>query len=154
MIPISFIGAFFTFYIFKINFDQGGYASLILLCGISVNAALFLLNDYHRLKSEFPEKPNKILNFKAFNQKIIPIVLTILSTIVGLVPFLWDGKNDVFWFSFAAGVIGGLIFSMIGILFYLPLMMITNEKLFKPNEALEHTSGIGSSTSICYFYIF
>ena len=133
MIPISFIGVFLTFYIFKINFDQGGYASLILLCGISVNAALFIINDYLNLKGEFPNKASKVLYYKAFNQKIIPIVLTILSTIVGLIPFLWDGKNDVFWFSFAAGVIGGLVFSMIGVLFYLPLMMIRNEKNLKLN---------------------
>ena len=38
VIPISYIGVFLTFYWFKLNFDQGGFASFVLLCGITVNA--------------------------------------------------------------------------------------------------------------------
>jgi len=124
MIPISFIGVFLTFYFFDFNFDQGGYASFILLCGISVNSALYIINDYNNLKSQFPNRNTRLLYFKAFNYKITPVFLTIISTIVGLIPFIWNGQNEAFWFSFAAGSIGGLIFSLIGILFYLPLFII------------------------------
>ncbi|MEM9649875.1 MAG: efflux RND transporter permease subunit, partial [Bacteroidota bacterium] len=122
MIPIAFIGVFLTFYIFDFNFDQGGYASFILLSGISVNAALFILNDYNNLKKQYPKRNHQLLYYKAFNYKIIPIVLTITSTIVGLLPFVWYGQNEVFWFSFAVGSIGGLLFSLIGIFVYLPLL--------------------------------
>ncbi|MBA7586667.1 Multidrug resistance protein MdtC [subsurface metagenome] len=47
MIPISFIGVFLTFYLFDFNFDQGGFASFILLCGIVVNSGLYIINDYN-----------------------------------------------------------------------------------------------------------
>lgn len=126
MIPLSFIGVFVTFYVFEFNFDQGGYASFILLCGISVNSALFIINDYNNLKKQFPKRKTQLLYFKAFNYKIIPIILTIISTIVGLIPFVWRGQNEAFWFSFAAGSIGGLVFSLIGIFFYLPLFITKN----------------------------
>lgn len=33
VIPVSYIGVFLTFYWFKLNFDQGGFASFVLLCG-------------------------------------------------------------------------------------------------------------------------
>ena len=36
VIPISYIGVFLTFYLFGLNFDQGGFASFVLLCGITV----------------------------------------------------------------------------------------------------------------------
>ncbi len=121
MIPISFIGVFLTFYLFGFNFDQGGYASFILLCGISVNSALFIINDYNNLKKQYPKRNTQYLYYKAFNYKIIPVILTIVSTIVGLVPFVWSGQNEAFWFSFAVGSIGGLLFSLIGIYFYLPM---------------------------------
>lgn len=121
MIPLSFIGVFLTFYLFDFNFDQGGYASFILLSGISVNSALFILNDYNNLKKQYPKRNLQSLYFKAFNYKIIPIILTIVSTIVGLIPFVWNGQNEAFWFSFAAGSIGGLLFSLVGIFFYLPM---------------------------------
>ncbi len=124
MIPISFIGVFLTFYLFDFNFDQGGYAAFILLCGISVNSALYIINDYNNLKRQYPKRNTQLLYFKAFNYKIIPVVLTIVSTIVSLIPFVWSGQNEAFWFSFAAGSIGGLLFSLIGILFYLPLLIL------------------------------
>lgn len=128
MIPLSFIGVFLTFYLFDFNFDQGGYASFILLCGISVNSALFIINDYNNLKKQYPKRNPHQLYFKAFNYKIIPIILTISSTIVGLIPFVWHGQNEAFWFSFAVGSIGGLIFSLIGIFFYLPMFSVKKMK--------------------------
>jgi multidrug efflux pump subunit AcrB len=123
MIPISFVGVFLTFYLFEINFDQGGYASFILLAGISVNSALYILNDFNNLKKDRPKLPVMRQYQKAFLSKITPVLITILTTIFGLIPFIWDGQEEVFWFSFAAGSIGGLIFSLIGIFLYLPLFM-------------------------------
>lgn len=131
MIPISFIGVFLTFYLFDLNFDQGGYASFILLCGISVNAALYIINDYNNFKRQYPLRNTQLMYFKAFNYKIIPVLLTILSTIVGLIPFVWGGQNEAFWFSFAAGSIGGLLFSLIGIFIYLPVFIVGENKKHK-----------------------
>lgn len=128
MIPLSFIGVFLTFYLFDFNFDQGGYASFILLCAISVNSALFIINDYNNLRKQYPKKNIQQVYFKAFNYKIIPVILTIASTIVGLLPFVWHGQNEVFWFSFAVGAIGGLLFSIVGVYFYLPLFCILPKK--------------------------
>lgn len=128
MIPISFIGVFLTFYLFDFNFDQGGYASFILLCGISVNAALYIINDYNNFVRQYPVRNVQQLYFKAFNYKIIPVLLTIMSTMVGLIPFVWGGQNAAFWFSFAAGSIGGLLFSLIGIFIYLPLFIVKGKQ--------------------------
>ena len=122
LIPISFIGVFLTFYLFDFNFDQGGFAAFILLCGITVNSGLYIINDYNHMVSD--KKKTKLKNFlSAFNFKIVPTLLTILSTILGLVPFVWDGQKEVFWFSFAVGSIGGLVFSLVALVFYLPLLM-------------------------------
>jgi multidrug efflux pump subunit AcrB len=122
MIPISFIGVFLTFYLFDINFDQGGFASFILLCGIVVNSGLYILNDYNQTIKEV-SRGKLACYINAFNHKIMPIFLTILSTILGLVPFVWQGQNEVFWFSFASGAIGGLVFSLVALFVYLPLFM-------------------------------
>ena len=122
LIPISFIGVFLTFYLFDFNFDQGGFASFILLCGITVNSGIYIINDYNHLTKE--NKRPKLKNYlSAFNLKIVPTLLTILSTLLGLVPFIWDGQKEVFWFSFAVGTIGGLMFSLVALFFYLPILM-------------------------------
>ncbi len=132
MIPISFIGTFLTFYLFDFNFDQGGYASFILLTGISVNSALYIINDLNNLKIKFPNKNIQKLYLEAFDRKIVPIGLTIFSTIIGLLPFVWDGQKEAFWFSFAVGSIGGLLFSSLGILIYLPLFF-NKKRITKPH---------------------
>jgi multidrug efflux pump subunit AcrB len=124
VIPISFIGVFLTFYWFDFNFDQGGLASFVLLSGITVNATIFIINGFNKLKKEQPNKDNILLYLEAFKQKIFPILLTIISTILGFIPFVKDGQNEVFWFALGVGTIGGLLFSLIGILFYLPIFAL------------------------------
>ena len=122
LIPISFVGLFLTFYFTKFTFDQGGIASLIMLSGISVNAGIYIVSQYNLISRNSLGKRSAIRNYiKSYNHKIIPILLTIISTVLGLVPFLTDGPNEVFWFSFAVGTMGGLLFSLIGIVFILPL---------------------------------
>jgi multidrug efflux pump subunit AcrB len=123
LVPLSFIGVFLTFYLFDINFDQGGYASFILLAGITVNTSIYIINEYNNLPPG-RRTPTMKSYVKAFNLKIVPILLTITSTILGLIPFLIGGQNEAFWFAFAAGSIGGLIFSLAGIFFFLPAFFI------------------------------
>jgi len=129
VIPWSFAGIFFTFYYFDLNFDQGGYASFIMLSGLVVNSAIYIMNGYNNLIKDYQIRKLSSLKLylKAYNEKIVPILLTILSTILGLLPFVVYGRNEVFWFALAAGTIGGLLFSLIIIVFYLPLLILKRE---------------------------
>lgn len=123
IIPLSFIGVFLTFYIFDFNFDQGGYASFILLSGNVVCAAIFIISEYNILQKKLPNAQKLLLFVKAFNHKVLPILSTVLSTIVGLIPFLIYGEKEPFWFAFGVGTIGGLLMSLIIIPLYLPLFL-------------------------------
>jgi multidrug efflux pump subunit AcrB len=123
LIPFSFIGVFVTFQLFSIPADEGLFAAMILLCGIVVNATLYILNDYNSLRRRKPRLSEHIAYLKAFNGKIVPILLTKVSTIIGLVPFLLTGKDERFWFALAAGTIGGLVFSVVGLVVYQPMML-------------------------------
>ena len=122
MIPISFIGVFLTFGLFDLRFDQGGFAAFVLLCGIVVNAGIYLITEYDDCRRT-SKKHGLTLYLMAFNHKIVPISLTILSTILGLVPFLYDGPEEVFWFAFAMAAISGTAFSILALLVYLPIFM-------------------------------
>ncbi len=126
MIPISFIGLFLVFGLSSFSFDQGGFAAFVMLCGIVVNAGIYLLTAYQRLGGpSAPDKSRRIrLYVKAFNDKVVPIFLTVISTILGLLPFLSDGPEEVFWFDFAVGTIGGMVFSIIALVFYLPVFAV------------------------------
>lgn len=126
--PISFIGCFLGFYFFGFQFNEGGLAAFIMMCGLSVNAILYIINDYNnRVKAGKPRGLDTYL--KAWNAKIIPILLTIVSTMLGFIPFLIGEVND-FWFSLAIGTMSGLAFSLLVLMGVLPVMFKTkNSKL-------------------------
>lgn len=135
LIPVSFIGVFLVFGLSDFSFDKGGFAAFVMLSGITVNAGIYLVSAMLGERG-FKDAAGGMLlpgmdsgramqlqlraYIKAFNRKIIPISLTILSSIMGLVPFLFDGPSEVFWFDFAIGTITGLVFSVIALIFYLP----------------------------------
>lgn len=127
LIPISFIGIFLTFYLWDFPFDQGGYTSFILLSGISVNAMILILSDYHRYLHQEQYNTRVEAYTRAFLGKITPIILTIFSTAIGLVPFLMFGQQEAFWFSLAVGAIGGLMFSLIAIIVVMPGFVVRLE---------------------------
>jgi multidrug efflux pump subunit AcrB len=122
LIPISFIGLFLTFYLFDLNFDQGGWAAFILLSGLAVNAGLYILNDFNNFRNTHSGRSPVKLYLKAFQYKITPVLLTISSTVIGLIPFVIV-EREPFWFAFAAGTMGGLIFSLLGVFFFFPVML-------------------------------
>jgi multidrug efflux pump subunit AcrB len=128
IIPIAYIGVFLTYFWFNISFDKGGLAAFVLLSGITVNSAIYILNDFNNLKKHHSERNLSFLKmyFRAFDYKIIPILITFISTILGFVPFL-IGEKQPFWFTLAAGTIGGLVFSLVGIIIYLPLFLRIGE---------------------------
>lgn len=124
VIPVSYIGVFFTFYWFKLNFDQGGFASFVLLCGITVNASIYILNEYNAVRRRRPQLSPLRAYTKAWNTKIIPIFLTVVSTILGFIPFMVGTNKEAFWFPLAAGTIGGLIMSVVGVFIFLPVLTL------------------------------
>lgn len=161
MIPLGFIGLFLSFPICRVSsFDQGGFAAMVMLCGIVVNASIYLISEYNTVTKERRNRiPSPVTPFstyeetgtptrkkwaaclspvewqnirfwtKAYNRKIIPTLLTIISTVLGLIPFLFDGKEDnYFWYAFGIGVIGGMIFSIIALIFYMPVFVPLKKK--------------------------
>ncbi|WP_044206829.1 efflux RND transporter permease subunit [Flammeovirga sp. OC4] len=117
IIPISFIGVFFVFTNFNFKFDEGGFASLILLGGISVNSSIYIIDAFNNLKGI--NSRNK--TFVSLLIKFKPILLTIISTIVGMIPFLL--YEDNFWYSLAIGTISGLISSILGVVIMIPICL-------------------------------
>ncbi|MEL7160000.1 MAG: efflux RND transporter permease subunit [Bacteroidota bacterium] len=124
LIPISCIGIFLTFYWFDVRLDQGGYTSFLLVTGLAVNGLILVVNEYNALRKRGPEESGVRLYARALGRKLTPIVLTVLSTAAGLAPFLFGGRNEVFWYALAAGTIGGLVFSLFVICLISPVFFL------------------------------
>lgn len=129
-VPLSYIGIFLTYYLADISYDMGGFASFVLLSGLVLNSAIYLVNEFNMFAKDkrFIKRSATSLYIKAIDSKIIPVIITILSTVMGLLPFIFAGQNEHFWFSLGIGSIGGLLFSLVVILVYLPIMLIPKEE--------------------------
>ncbi len=126
LVLVSFIGAFLTYHFTGVEFGTGGYAALVLLAGLTVNAGIYIVAEYRNnlaASSNSISRSKAVYYVRAYNHKISAVFLTILSTVLGLIPFFIDGTDNKFWFSFATGASGGLLFSVIALVFFMPIVL-------------------------------
>ncbi len=122
VVPLAVIGAFLCFWLSGVEFGSGGFASLVLLIGIVVNSGIYILSQYLAVCAT--SRRGRVDDYVcAYSHKIIPVFLTIASTVMGMIPFFLDGGEEPFWFSFALGVVGGLLFSVPALIFVMPLFV-------------------------------
>lgn len=120
-------GVFLTVYGFSVNFDIGGYAGLVFLSGIAVNAIYYIVTDFNASGGAITR--SLMLYLKVIKQKSAPILLTILSTIISFWPFVLVGEKDFFWYSLSVTIIGGLIASFMALFFILPIFLFSKNDL-------------------------
>lgn len=124
LVPVSFIGAFLTYIFTGVPFGTGGFAALVLLCGLTVNAAIYIVAEFQNQSKKLVGQKDLVRCYvRAYNHKITAVFLTLLSTVLGLIPFFIDSKSDSFWFSFAVGASGGLVFSIVALVFVVPICL-------------------------------
>lgn len=130
MIPFGYIGLFLTFILFDFNFDQGGFAAFVLLSGLTINAALYIIHEYDLLSYRFKGKMIDPIHIyiKALSNNIRTVFIIVFSICLGLTPFLFGERNEVFWPALAAGTIGGMLFSLIGVLLFLPIVVLGSKR--------------------------
>lgn len=117
-IPLSYIGIFLGYGLFKLPLGEGGLASFILLSGLTCNSVIYVLSDYISFKKK---KPFLHAYKKAYLSKFAPIMITAISTIMGFAPFILDTGIQTFWFSLSIGIVFGLLFSVPITFLVLPL---------------------------------
>jgi len=95
---------------------------LLILMGVVVNNGVVLLDRVNGLRAE------GIVGHEAFvlagGERLRPILMTALTTVLGLIPMAMGGSavGGLFYFPLARCVIGGLVSSALFTLFGLPLI--------------------------------
>jgi len=134
LIPVSFIGTFLTYWASGVEFGTGGFASMVLLSGLTVNAGIYIVCEY-RNQTAGGKTANPLKTYiRAYNHKIVAVFLTIFSTVLGLVPFFIDGEKEPFWFSFAVGSTGGLLFSVVALVAVMPVFLKLHRQTFQQKQ--------------------
>jgi len=107
---------------------------VVALAGIVVNNAIVLIDTFNRLRQEGVETREAVLKTSA--QRLRPIMLTTITTILGLLPMAFQinmnffdrviaygGITSVWWVQLSTAVISGLAFSTILTLLVIPSML-------------------------------
>jgi multidrug efflux pump subunit AcrB len=120
-VPFSFIGVVLYLFVSGTPLSTTVIYSGVALAGIAVNDAIVLISFINELRAEGKSVKEAIR--EAAQTRLRPIVLTSLTTIVGLLPTaIGIGGYSVVWSPMASTIIFGLIFSTLTTLFVIPML--------------------------------
>jgi len=109
-IPVAVVGSILTFFIMNMTLNIMGIIGIIMLVGIAVNNSILLVDRILQLQHEGVSRIEAIQ--QAGQQRIRPILMTTLTTILALLPLTFGfGESASLRAPMALAVIGGLITS-------------------------------------------
>lgn len=117
VIPFAFIGLMVGDTLAGIPSGEGAGGAMLLVGGLACNAPIYILNDYCAPARRLPPQQAYL---KAFGGKIVPIVLSVVSTAASFLPFMIESPAGSFWLSVSVGTVAGLVASIVGTVVFMP----------------------------------
>jgi len=118
-IPLAGIGTILTFFFFGKSLNMMAYIGIIMLGGIAVNNAIILIDRINQLREGGMNKKEAVI--LAGSQRIRPILMTSITTILALLPLtIGIGESASLRAPMAMAVIGGLFSSTLLTLVVIP----------------------------------
>jgi len=129
-IPLALVGSIFIFLILGKSLNIMALIGVIMLVGIAVNDSIVLVDRINQIKLTGVAVKDAIL--QAGTQRIRPIVMTSLTTILALLPLtIGFGEGAELRAPMALAVIGGLITSTFLTLVFIPCVYYQMNRLHK-----------------------
>lgn len=122
-IPAALAGAVLVLFLTGTPFSVPVYLGLIMLAGLIVNSAILLVDDtLHQVRSGTPV-PSAVR--QAVQHRFRPMLITTLTTVLGMLPILlWGGKGLAVSSPLALTVIAGLCTATPLLLFLVPVLFV------------------------------
>lgn len=140
-VPLSLIGVAAALFVTRTPLSVVAYLGIIMLGGIAVNNGIVLIEFINELRCQGMDTKDAVI--EASKTRLRPILMTSLTTILGLLPIAMGfGEGSELQAPLALTVMGGLISSTFLVLVYIPgLYLITVERfegvLFQAPEVKE-----------------
>ncbi|NMD03359.1 MAG: efflux RND transporter permease subunit, partial [Bacteroidales bacterium] len=118
-VPLAGVGTILIFFLLGKTLNMMAYIGIIMLGGIAVNNAIILIDRINQLREDGFGKKAAII--AAGSQRIRPILMTSLTTILALLPLtIGFGESASLRSPMALAVIGGLVSSTMLTLVVIP----------------------------------
>ncbi len=110
-LPFALSGAIWTLYLTNTDFDQPATVGLLLLIGIVVNNGIVMMEHINHYRRQGMPRYEAML--KGGRERLRPIIMTAITTLVGLVPIVVQRPSlgGVYYYSMALVIMGGLLVS-------------------------------------------
>ncbi len=127
-IPLAVVGAVLLFFFTGTTINMMGVIGIVMLAGIAVNNSIILVDRINQLKQSGLELTDAIV--QAGQQRIRPIIMTTLTTILALLPLTFSfGERASLRSPMAIAVVGGLVTSTLMSLMVIPCVYYVLERL-------------------------
>jgi HAE1 family hydrophobic/amphiphilic exporter-1 len=120
-IPMAFTGGLLALFISGFEISVVAMIGFVLLVGIIVNNGIVLIDYINQLRTEGVERIEAIIT--AGTTRLRPVVMTAITTILGLVPLaIGIGLGADLMQPIAVVCIGGLVYATFMTLFIVPIL--------------------------------
>ena len=127
-IPLAVVGAILLFFITNTTINMMGIIGMVMLVGIAVNNSIILVDRINQLILSGQSLTDAIVD--AGQQRIRPIIMTSLTTILALLPLTFTfGEGASLRSPMAIAVIGGLVTSTVMSLMVIPCVYYILEQM-------------------------
>ena len=118
-IPLAFTGGFFALYLSDSPVSVIAMIGFVMLSGIIVNNGIVLVDYINQMRREGMEKREAII--ESGRTRLRPIIMTALTTILGLLPMVYGaGMGADMVQPMAVVTVGGLVYGTLLTLFVVP----------------------------------
>lgn len=139
-LPIAIGGSLYMHLALGYDIGLVSMFGMVAATGVVVNDALVLLDTHNRIRRDEPDVPVREAVLRAALLRARPIVLTTVTTIVGLMPLLYNRAESVEPFlPVVVSLIGSLAFAGGGLLVFLPAVMVVVDRAV---SAASHWRGV------------
>jgi hydrophobic/amphiphilic exporter-1 (mainly G- bacteria), HAE1 family len=127
-IPFAIVGSILTFFLFGRTFNIMAIIGIIMLGGIAVSNSIILIDRINQVRKEGKDRRSAII--LAGQQRLRPILMTALTTILALIPLtIGFGQSVQLRSPMALAVIGGLVTSTLMTLVIIPCVYDVIDRL-------------------------
>ena len=115
----------------------GSLVGFVTVLGIAARNGIMLVSHYRHLEEEEGEPFGPALVQRGSEERLAPILMTVLATGLALVPLVWGGNlpGHEIEYPMAIVILGGLVTSTILNLFLLPPIYLAFGRVTRTNEA-------------------
>ena len=136
-LPFAVVGGIMAIYLLKIHLSVAASIGFIALLGVAVENGLVLVSFFDQLRRRGKSVYDAV--FEACRLRVRPLMMTTLTTLVGLLPMLYaTGPGSEIQQPLVAVIFGGLISSLALTLIILPVLYVlfTHDKTVTRAEAV------------------